>query len=132
MSSACVCHIDPNECEWCLTGMETVSQVNVKRLNEIKEIRKIDYSKRHDSFLINLGIGNVNFLIEQAERAQELKNKFSNLQELNHHLIFGINEPLAKENRRLREAICKAIAHFRQDEHPEGMRLLEQALEVSK
>lgn len=45
----------------------------------------------------------------EAERVGELETQCNNLQVLNNQLIFNHNEPLKKENKRLREGIEKLM-----------------------
>lgn len=80
---------------------------NVERLKFIK--RKCRYAASERGEYSVMATSDIEWLIGQAERVQELDSQCNNLQTLNDQLIFSHIEPLEVENKRLREAL-KEIA----------------------
>lgn len=95
-----------------------------ERLEEVKNVR---WENLRTSQILH-----VKWLIQQAERVQELES------EIKTHAPHGrnyTNEQVVKirmQNKRYREAIKKAISHFNYDEHQQGMAELQEVLEESK
>lgn len=99
-----------------------------ERLEEIKE----EYEWNVENELLpRTSDDNFEWLIEQVKTLQKLKKvmkkDYAFFDKINNEL-----EEVKEDNKRYREAITKAIAHFNQDEHVEGMIELRKVLEVEK
>lgn len=74
--------------------------------------------------------------MNEKERLEGIKNRWKNgypvntgsSEESQLHVDFEWLIRQAEDKQRYKEAIQQAITHFRQDEDPEGMRVLEKAL----
>ena len=108
-----------------------------KRLEEIKESVEVDVvdlvydptERWVKSY--SLSEGDYRYLIEQAERVQELEKDIKEWEIVNESWE-EINENLAEQNKRYREAIKGAIGKFNYDYHQEGMAELLNVLEESE
>ena len=71
------------------------------------------------------------WLIEQAERVQELEEKLIEAKDDYDYLSYHYGNE-TEQNKRYREAIKRAIGKFNYDEHQQGMSILLKALEKSE
>lgn len=78
MSSACVCHINPRECKWCLERTET----NPGRLERLKKLGGTPMTTVWD-----MSEDDLVWLIEQAERVQALEETLAFYADVNNHPV---------------------------------------------
>lgn len=97
-----------------------------ERLEEIKNKQNTDHlnnnlvAKYVKPPFVSLSNDDYSWLIEQTETYQKCNVAYD---ELTHE--FNL---LKKQNKRYRDEVRKAVGHFNQDEHPEGMAILQSLL----